>query len=44
MMTLYTPLAATPLEAGVSIHQLDRLFSDVVTLDDLATVVMTDLR
>lgn len=40
----YTPLVATPLEPGVSIHRLDRFFSDVVKLDDPATVVMTDLR
>jgi len=44
MTTPYTPLVATPLEPGVSIHRLDRLFSDVVKLDDPATVVMTDLR
>lgn len=43
-MTNYTPLASSPLESGVTIHRLDRVFSDVVRLDHPATVVMTDLR
>lgn len=44
MPTPYTSLVATPLESGVTIHRLDRYFSDVVKLDDPAMVVMTDLR
>ncbi len=44
MTTSFIPLTSMPLESGVCIHRLDRLFSDVVTMVDPAIVVMTDLR
>ena len=44
MTSPYTPLVSSPLESGVTIHRLDRVFMDVVSLDAPASVVMTDLR
>lgn len=44
MVNAYMPLSSTPLDKGVSIYRPDRPATDSVTLEDAATVVMTDLR
>lgn len=44
MVSAYTPLFSTPMDKGVSIYQPDQPQMDVVSLDDPAMAVMTDLR
>ena len=40
----YAPIKSTLLEKGMSLHPVEKVYSDTVSLDDPATRVMTDLR
>lgn len=44
MVSAYSPLSSAPMDKGVSIYQPDQPQTDVVSLEDTATAVMTDLR
>ena len=44
MASAYTPLSSAPMDKGVAIYQPDQPQMDVVSLEDSATAVMTDLR
>jgi CBS-domain-containing membrane protein len=39
----YAPIKSTLLETGMSLHPVEKVYSDSVSLDDPATRVMTDL-
>lgn len=39
----YAPIKSTLLEKGMSLHPVEKVYSDSVSLDDPATRVMTDL-
>lgn len=40
----YAPIKSTLLGRGMSLHPVEKVYSDAVSLDDPATRVMTDLR
>ncbi|MGA7179309.1 MAG: CBS domain-containing protein [Thiobacillaceae bacterium] len=40
----YSPIKSTRLEKGISLHRVEKVYSDNVSLDDPAIRVMTDLR
>jgi CBS-domain-containing membrane protein len=40
----YSPIKSTRLEKGISLHRVEKVYSDNVDLDDPAVRVMTDLR
>lgn len=40
----YTPIKATRLQKGIALHRIEKVYSETVSLDDPATVVMTDLK
>lgn len=40
----YTPIRAAKLQKGIALHRIEKLYSETVSLDDPAVVVMTDLK
>jgi CBS-domain-containing membrane protein len=40
----YAPIKSTLLQKGISLHTVEKVYSDTVNLDDPASRVMTDLR
>jgi len=44
MVNTYAPLSSAPMDKGVSICQPDQLQTDIVSLEDPAMAIMTDLR
>jgi CBS-domain-containing membrane protein len=40
----YAPIKSALLQQGMSLHQVEKVYSDIVSLDDPATRVMTDLK
>lgn len=40
----YAPIRSTLLQKGISLHTVEKVYSDRVSLDDPATRVMTDLQ
>jgi CBS-domain-containing membrane protein len=40
----YPPIKSTLLQKGISLHTVEKVYSDTVSLDDPAIRVMTDLR
>jgi hypothetical protein len=38
----YSPITAAKLQKGISLHRIDKVYSETVSLDDPASVVMTD--
>jgi CBS-domain-containing membrane protein len=40
----YTPIKAARLQQGIALHRIEKVYSETVSLDDPAAVVMTDLK
>jgi CBS domain-containing protein len=40
----YAAIKATKLQKGIALHRIEKVYSETVSLDDPATVVMTDLK
>ena len=40
----YTPIKAAKLQKGIALHRIEKVYSETVSLDDPAAVVMTDLK
>jgi len=40
----YNPIKASTLQKGIALHRIEKVYSDTVSLDDPAIVVMTDLK
>lgn len=40
----YSPIKAAKLQKGIALHRIDKVYSDTVSVDDPAAVVMTDLK
>lgn len=40
----YSPIKATRLQKGIALHRIEKVYSETVSLEDPATVVMTDLK
>ena len=40
----YTPIKAAKLHKGIALHRIEKVYSETVSLDDPAAVVMTDLK
>ena len=40
----YSPIKAAKLQKGIALHRIDKVYSDTVSVEDPAAVVMTDLK
>lgn len=40
----YSPIKAAKLQKGIALHRIEKVYSETVSLDDPAIVVMTDLK